>query len=385
VTGPDTRLGNQLGSHQPDRDLHVVLPGDVADPGSPSGGNAYGLRICDELRRGDHGGDRGWRVHRTDLPGAWPQPDPAARVALAGLLSAIPDGTVVLLDGLVGCGVPDIVAPAARRLRLAVLVHLPLADETGLPPELAAELAERERVTLRAAQAVLVTSPSAARGLARHGLDPGRIHVATPGVDPAPLATGTDGASRLLCVASITPRKGQDLVVDALAQLADRPWTLVCAGPLQRAPGYVEALRARIARFGLTDRVLLTGPLAGDRLAAQYDAADLAVLVSWVETYGMVVTEALARGIPVLATATGALPDTLGHAPDGSRPGLLVDPGDQQGVVDALRQWFDDPSLRYRLKRSAVGRRAILDGWEHTAHQLHVVLDRLRQEPVGTS
>ena len=64
--------------------------------------------------------------------------------------------------------------------------------------------------------------------------------------------------------------------------------------------------------------------------------------MSQTETYGMVVTEALARGIPVLATATGALPDTLGHAPDGSRPGLLVDPGDHEGLVAALRSWFDD-------------------------------------------
>ncbi len=368
----------------PDRQLHVVLPGDAADPGAPSGGNAYGLRICDELCR-DRGDGAGWRVHRTDLPGSWPQPDPDARARLAGLLAALPDGAVVLLDGLVACAVPEIVAPQARRLRLAVLVHLPLADETGLAPGLAAELDRRERATLHAAQAVLVTSPQAARELARHGLDPDLIHVATPGVDPAPLGTGTDGSSRLLCVASITPRKGQDLLVDALAQLADRPWTLVCAGPLHRAPGYVEALRARISALGLTDRVRLPGPLAGDRLAAEYHVADLAVLVSWTETYGMVVTEALARGIPVLAGTAGALPDTLGLAPDGSRPGLLVDPGDGPALVAALRAWFDDPALRDRLRRSAADRRAILQGWEHTAHRLHEVLDRLRRQPFGSA
>jgi len=217
--------------------LCVVLPGDVSDPSAPSGGNVYGLRVCRELAA-----THGWQVRRTDLDGAWPQPGPDARARLTGALAALPDGAPVLVDGLVGCGVPEIIEPAARRLRLAVLVHLPLADETGLEPALAAELAARERAALRAVHAVIVTSPAAARALRGRGLAAERIHVAAPGVDPAPLAAGTDGAHGLLCVASLTPRKGQDLLVDALAELADRPWTLVCAGPLHRAPDYVGAL-----------------------------------------------------------------------------------------------------------------------------------------------
>ncbi|HWM56294.1 MAG TPA: glycosyltransferase family 4 protein [Pseudonocardia sp.] len=357
--------------------LCVVLPGDVADPSAPSGGNVYGLRVCQELAAA-----HGWDVRRADLDGTWPRPGPAARARLTGTLAALPDGATVLVDGLVAGGVPEILEPAARRLRLAVLVHLPLADETGLEPALAAELATREQATLRAAHAVVVTSPAAARALRGRGLPAERIHVAAPGVDPAPLAAGTDGAHGLLCVASLTPRKGQDLLLDALAELADRPWTLVCAGPLHRAPTYVEALRATLARHGLTERVLLAGPLGGAALQARYDAADLAVLVSWTETYGMVVTEALARGIPVLATRAGALPDTLGHAPDGSRPGLLVPPGDATELVAALRRWFDDATLRYRLRTAAHARRVILPGWEQTARSVHQVLDRLRRTPL---
>ena len=117
-----------------------------------------------------------------------------------------------------------------------MLVHLPLADETGLAPALAAELDARERRSLHAAQAVVVTSAAAARGLARHGLPADRVHVAEPGVDVAALASGTDGASRLLCVASVTPRKGQDRLVEALAELTDRRWTLVCVGPAAPPP-----------------------------------------------------------------------------------------------------------------------------------------------------
>lgn len=354
----------------------MVLPGDAADPTAPSGGNVYGVRMCRELASA-----HGWRVHRHDLPGTWPRPDRAAADRLADTLAAAPDGAVVLLDGLVACGLPDVVVPAADRLRLAVLVHLPLADETGLEPALAADLDRREGRTLRAAHAVVVTSPSAARAPARHGVAPERVHVAEPGVDVAALAGGTDGVSSLLCVASVTPRKGQDLLLDALAELADRPWRLVCVGPLRRDPGFVAALAERVARHGLEDRVEFTGPLTGSALETRYDAADLAVLVSWAETYGMVVTEALARGIPVLASTAGALPDTLGYAPDGSRPGLLVAPGDRDGLAGALRSWFDDASLRYRLRKSVRERRVILRRWADTAAHLHEVLEGLRRAP----
>ena len=353
-----------------DRVVHVVVPGDIDDPTTPSGGNTYDRRACAGLEA------LGWLVRTSAVGGAWPQPGPEATVELGRVLAAVPDGSVVLLDGLVGCGVPEVVVPQARRLRLAVLVHLPLADETGLAPALAADLDARERETLRAAAAVVATSPWAARRL--DGLRT-RVDVAAPGTDPAPPAVGTDGASRLLCVAALTPRKAQDVLVSALAEVADRPWTLVCAGPVDRDPAFVARLRDGIERRGLGARVRLVGPLTGRPLGAEYHAADLAVLVSWTETYGMAVAEALVRGLPVLVTEAGALPDTLGHAPDGSRPGLLVPAGDVGGLATALGRWLDEPALRDRLRRSARERGGILHGWGETARHLHGVLERLRR------
>lgn len=358
-----------------DRVVHAVLPGDVDDPASPSGGNAYDRRVCGGL------GAHGWRVHVTAIPGSWPNPDEDARAALGRMLTALPDRAVVLADGLVACGVPQVVVPQARRLRLAVLVHLPLADERGLGRAAAVELDRCERATLRAAGAVVVTSPSAVGGIARHELAPDRVHVATPGVDPAAPARGTDGASRLLCVASVTPRKAQDVLLDALAPLSGRHWSCVCAGPLHRDPGFVARLRGRIARHGLQDRFHLAGPLAGAELEAAYAATDLAVLVSWTETYGMAVTEALARAIPVLTSDGGALPDTLGRAPDGTRPGMVVPAGDVGALTAALRLWFDQPALRDRRRRSAADRSAGLPRWERTVARVHDVLDHLRAVP----
>ncbi|WP_314174472.1 glycosyltransferase family 4 protein [Streptomyces winkii] len=351
------------------------MPGDVDDPDSVSGGNTYDRRVCRELSAS------GTPVRETVVPGSWPRPSAAARAALATVLGELPDGAVVLVDGLVACGVPDVVVPQARRLRLAVLVHLPLADETGLAPAEAAELERLERETLRAAPAAVATSDWAAREITgRHGLEPSRVHAVLPGTDPAPLARGTDGASRLLCVAALTPRKGQDLLVEALAGLDGLPWTCELTGPLDRAPAYVAGLRRRIGECGLEERVRLTGARSGGDLDAAYDAADLFVLASHTETYGMVLTEALARGVPVLATDAGAVPSTVGTAPDGSIPGILVPTGDVTALTAALRRWLTDPGIRSHLTTSARGRRTKLQGWAESSRQLARVLESVRLE-----
>jgi glycosyltransferase involved in cell wall biosynthesis len=340
----------------PATNVHFILPGNVDDPTAPSGGNVYDRRICQGLRG----------IHQIAVAGAWPRPDSTAE--LADALAGIADGEVVLLDGLVACGVPEVVVPHARRLRLAVLVHLPLADETGLPAEVAAELAAAERDVLRAASAIVTTSPLAAgRLVEQHELDAGRVHTVTPGTDPAPIAPGTDGVSRLLCVASITPRKGHDVLVDALAGI-DVPWRLDCVGP--RRGGHVEHLRRLIERHGLADRVRLLGPRTGEALASCYAAADLFVLASRAETYGMVVSEALARGIPVIASG---VPDALA---DG---GLLVPPGDVDALAAALRRWFADDDLRRELRRSARRRRVDLSTWDESARAMAGVLATLRE------
>ncbi|MFF5566359.1 glycosyltransferase family 4 protein [Streptomyces sp. NPDC012623] len=370
-----------MGPPRPPRAVRVVLPGAVDDPATPSGGNVYDRRVCRDLP------GAGWRVEEYGVPGAWPRPGLGARAELTRVLGAFPDDSVVLLDGLVACAAPDVIVPETERLRLAVLVHLPLGDETGLAPHRAAELDAGERRVLRAVPAVVATSRWAARRLVEHhGLAPDRVHVAVPGADPAPPATGFEAANgagsvpRLLCVASVTPRKGQHLLVEALAGVAGLPWDCVCVGALGQDPGYVSWVRELIARYGLGDRVRLAGARGGDELAATYRDADLLVLPSYAETYGMAVTEALARAIPVLATTVGGLPEAVGHAPGGGVPGLLVPPGDPAALTGALRDWLREPGVRRRTRDAALGRRTALAGWETTSRSLAEALERLRCE-----
>ncbi|MQA63767.1 MAG: glycosyltransferase, partial [Actinophytocola sp.] len=250
----------------------LVVPGGVEDEMAPSGGNIYDQRIRDGLASAGIG------VRQIAVAGTWPQPAEAARAELARSLDSLPDGAVVLLDGLVACGVPEVVVPRVARLRLAVLVHMPLADDVGLPGDVAAELDRRERETLVAAAAVVATSEATARRLVDwHGL--GSVDVVPPGVDHAPLSSGSETGSEVLCVGSVAPLKGQDVLVEAMAGLADLAWHCRCVGP-PRDLEFTGGLNGRIEQLGLADRIQLIGPRTRKQLAQLYADSDLLVLPS---------------------------------------------------------------------------------------------------------
>lgn len=343
--------------------VHVVVPEGIDDPARPSGGNVYDRRICRGLAAA------GWAVSEHAVSGSWPCPEAAAQRGLARLLADIPDGAVVLVDGLIAAPVPAVLVPQADRLRLVVLVHMPLVDWP--PGQQVDDAGTRESAVLSAVKGIVVTSRwTRERLLSRYPLRPDKVLVAEPGVDVADLAPGTAGGAELLCVAAVTAHKGHDLLLAALARIADLPWRCNCVGTLERDPEFVERLRRQVEADGLGDRVCFSGPRIGESLGHAYAAADALVLASHAETYGMVVTEALARGLPVIATAVGGLPEALGSTADGRQPGLLVPPGDRHGLTAALRSWLADAELRQRLRQAARERRGTLSGWTATTDRI---------------
>ena len=196
------------------------------------------------------------------------------------------------------------------------------------------------------------------------------MHVAEPGVDAAGLAPGSAAGDALLCVAAVTPGKGHDVLLDGLATAEDLSWRCTCVGSLSKDPAFADAMLRRVRG----DRVRFAGPRTGPALDRAYAGADLLVLPSHAESYGMVVTEALARGLPVLATEVGGVPEALGHGEDGTEPGLLVPPGDPAALGAALRRWLGDAALRGRLRTAARERRASLRRWPATTSVLAGVL-----------
>jgi glycosyltransferase involved in cell wall biosynthesis len=336
-------------------EVHVIVPEDIDDPARPSGGNTYDRRVCRGLAA------LGWTVREHPVPAAG-----GSHAILARALRRVPDGAVALLDGLIASPAPDALVPEARRLRQVVLVHMPFGHR---PPHGAARAREEE--VLGVATAVLTTSAWTRRRLEElYALPAERVHVAEPGVDAAPVAPGTAAGGALLCVAAVTPGKGHDVLLDALGQTIDLPWTCTCVGSLVRDPVFAGGIRRR-PRGG---RVRFRGPLTGAELDRAYAAADVLVLPSHAETYGMVVTEALARGLPVIATDVGGVGEALGHAEDGTRPGLLVPPGDPVALGAALRRWLGDAELRGRLRRAARERRSFLRRWPATTSDVAGVL-----------
>ena len=344
--------------------VHVVVPDGIDDPAMPSGGNAYDRRICHGLA------EIGWPVHVHAVPGSWPRPDAAAYAALAGVVQDLPEGALTVLDGLVASTAPKVLVPHANRLRLVPLVHMPLGQDTA-----DGDARMREGAVLSAAASVVTTSAwSRRRLLELYSLPGDLVHVAEPGVDAAPLSPGTATGGGLLCVAAVIPGKGHDVLLDALATMTDLSWDCLCVGSMDRDPAFAERLRRRLSGGGIEDRVRFAGPLTGADLDRSYEAADLLVLPSRGETYGMVVTEALARGLPVVATDVGGVAETLGHGTGAVRPGLLVPADDPAALAAALRTWLGDTAVRLSWRRAARERRASLAGWSTTASVLAGVL-----------
>jgi glycosyltransferase involved in cell wall biosynthesis len=344
--------------------LHAVVPDGIDDLTRPSGGNVYDRRVVDGLRSLGHD----VRLH--PVPGAWPTPDATSYAALAHALREIEDGSAVLLDGLVASAARHVLVPESARLKLVVLVHTPLG--AGACADL---VRADEHAVLAAAVAVIATSDWSRRALVElYGLPGSRVHVARPGVDAAELAAGTEDGGALLCVAAVIPGKGHDVLLDALAVTTDLRWRCHCVGTLERDPSFAATLRRRVADGGMTGRIEFTGAVPQAAIERTYAAADALVLPSRGETYGMVVTEALAHGLPVIASDVGGIPEALGQAADGTPPGLLVPPEDPAALGTALRAWLTDGALRRRLRRAARDRRSTLSPWSATTSAIARVL-----------
>ena len=344
-----------------------AVPGDLD---TPTGGYAYDKRIITELGR------LGWQIDVIDLGSSFPNPDAAAReLALAKLL-AVPVSCPIVIDGLAF----GVMAAEARQLRernpLVALVHHPLALESGLDAATAQAMRESERDALGCVRAVVVTSEPTAEIVAREYAVPSdHITVVRPGVDRVAAAarrTASGDVVNLLSVGSITPRKGYDVLIGALADLKVLPWHLTIAGDTTRNATAFAQLKADVSRFGLLAQVSIVGAVTGARLADLYAAADVFVLASPFEGYGMVFGEAIAHELPVVATAVGAAAEVVPVD-----TGILVAPGDRDALRDALRRVIESADVRVRLAEGARQASLHLPEWRQSAIAFSQVLERL--------
>jgi glycosyltransferase involved in cell wall biosynthesis len=352
--------------------VHVVVPEGIDEPGRVSGGNRYDRQVCDGLRAA------GWTVAEIALPGSWPRPDGKALDALTRSLDALPDAALVLVDGMIACAARAVLEPRSDRLRLVVLVHMLFGGDRRSG---AAVAAQDEAAVLAAARVVITTSSWTRRQLLdRYPLSPTHVHVARPGSEPTSISCpGRDGG-RLLCVGAVAPHKGQDVLVEALGTVSVLPWRCALVGPLDRDARFVARLQDRASALGIADRLRFPGARTGADLQQEYRDADVLLVPSRGESYGMVVTEALAAGLPVIAAAVGGIPEALGRTASG-RPGLLVRAEDSSDLATALRCWLTDAALRDRLRHAALRRRQRLRDWRSTSERVAAALTAACGEP----
>ena len=345
-----------------ERSLEFIVPGDLS---SATGGYIYDRRIVEGLR------GSGWRVAVHELDASFPFPTPAALDHARDVFGRLQDGALTVVDGLAFGAMPEVVSRHAGRVRIVALVHHPLAKENGLSPVLADQLAQSERAALRSARHVVVTSEATADALISYDVPRGSISVVMPGTDDVPLARGSaDGVPNLLCVATLIPRKGHDLLIDSLHALARVPWRLTCAGSLVRSPETAARVQSKVRDAGLAERVYFAGELNGGELGRLYESADLFVLSTRYEGYGMAVAEALAFGLPVVSTRTGGIPELVAE-----RAGLLVPPDDGVSFGKALVRVLTDNALLAALREGARERRSRLPRWPQSCAKMSQVLE----------
>jgi glycosyltransferase involved in cell wall biosynthesis len=347
------------------RRVAFAVPGDLA---TPTGGYAYDRRMIQELER------LGWKVDVILLGDGFPKPSRKTIASAQGRLAQIPKGQPIVIDGLAFGVLPEAAAQLRTRNPLLAIVHHPLALETGLSPDEAAALHASEQAALVSATRIVTSSATTARGLiADYGVSADRIAVVPPGIDPvSQTRTPDDGVVRLLAIGSIVPRKGYDVLIAALALLAELPWRLVIAGDSTRDPATAAQLTADIARHKLADRVTVLGAQSPESIAELYADADLFVLASRLEGYGMVYAEAMMHGLPVVGTTAGAIPEVVPAS-----AGVLVAPDDVAALTLVLHRLIGSPEERGRLAEGARAAAARLPSWQDSAKVFSRALEAL--------
>jgi glycosyltransferase involved in cell wall biosynthesis len=349
--------------------LHLLAPGDLA---TLTGGYAYDRRIVAGLRA------LGWDVRIHTLDSSFPFPTVEALEHADRTLAGIDAGALALIDGLALGAMPSQAQAHGARLKLVALVHHPLCMETGLTPAQANTLRASEREALRHVRKVIATSEATGRGLRDFDVEAERVAVVEPGTDTAsPSPWRGNGKVQMLCVATITPRKGHGLLIEVLSSLRQFAWHLTCVGSLTRDRETAAALRAQLLEEQLSERVTLTGEVNEAVLAAYYANTDVFVLATLYEGYGMAVAEACAYGLPVISTSTGAIPEIVHPG-----AGVLVPPGDRAALQSALHAVLRNAGLRGDLASQARRVASALPTWDDTCRRFDACLREIADERV---
>lgn len=346
----------------PEQKLVFAYPGDL---GTPTGGYGYDRRIISGLRA------NGWEVETVSLGGGFPYPSKETLANAEHVLFEQPENSLVLIDGLAFGVMPEFAQKFSCNLRLIALVHHPLCQENGLSPEQASSLLSSEKAALQHVEKVIVTSPATAEQVTRlFGVPTCQISTIVPGTDiPDPVVRKPSDTVNLLSVGTVVPRKGYDLLFNALSGVSHQNWHLSIVGGTDADPSCYNALVKMAEDLELSDRISFHGGIPERALTEFYQSADVFVLASRYEGYGMAYTEAMAHGLPVIGSGAGAVEGTLA-----SGAALYCGIEDVDALQGALNQLISGPEKRSNLALLAREAAQKLPSWQDAAAEFERVL-----------
>jgi len=350
--------------------LTLALPGDI---NTLTGGYLYDKRLLAELSA------QGWDISTLSLDARFPSVDDAVKQATTEKLAGVPVERDLVVDGLALGALGSHVQTVTAKRSFIALVHHPLALESGLEPEEARRLRDSEATALGHAKGVVVTSPTTRQTLIdQYGVAAGQITVIEPGVDrPTVLPTCNQSDDnrplKLLTVGALVPRKGFDVLIKALSKLSAVAWTLDVVGDDQRSVQTATYLKQLIKQLGLADRIRLAGAQPTETLANYYRQADIFVLASQYEGYGMAYTEAFAWGLPVIGTDGGAGAQTLN-----TPAARIVAVNDIAHLTKVLGDVMTDPRQRADMQHAARQHAKTLPTWPSAAALFAQAIKRMR-------
>jgi glycosyltransferase involved in cell wall biosynthesis len=230
----------------------------------------------------------------------------------------------------------------------------------------------------REAARVIATCRDEVQELAAMGLDPNRTSIVPCGVDTQLFTPGPSAPRsrpRLLIVGRLVPRKGTDTALAALSQLPDAELVVVGGPPAELLAADDEAgrLASVAAELGVSDRFRMLGAVSREEMPNALRSADIVLCPARYEPFGIVPLEAMACGVPVVASAVGGHLDSVVDR----RTGRLVPVGDADALAVAVKEILDTPGAAAAMGRA--GRRRVLAnfGWDRVAERTAEVYQEL--------
>jgi glycosyltransferase involved in cell wall biosynthesis len=335
----------------------------VGDTGRKTGGYLYNGRVISGLRK------RGVEIEEVVSGGASPEEQRTAAPRFGSTFDPSRFDAIVV-DALARIAVSQHLDLWLSMRPVVALVHeLPSVACSG--PETVSSERDYEEPLMYADRLVAV-SDHGRNVLLGRGVSPGRIHVVPPGFDGVPVGVRSraqrGGPVRALCVAQWIERKGILTLVEAWTLRERKGAVLGLIGETDADPDYAVLVSGAI-EAAPQGSIVVSGCVDDAALGASYAAADLFVLPSRYEGYGIVYAEALAHGLPIIACDVGPMPELVGR-----EAAVLVRPGDREDLSAALDLLLGNPTLRARMSAAACRRASRLPGWEDTVAGFEQVL-----------